>query len=215
MSPASGSQEEPSGPDRFEELLRESASPFGIARDSAGFRGCSIFLAELDRWRRKTNLTGKLTARELAAHTLESLLGSKLIIHGARVVDIGSGSGFPGLPIAIERPDVSMTLVEPRAKRTAFLRHAARQASLGNVAVLEGRIEEVGGQTFDVATTRAVGGFSSWLGQAAFLAPRGLLLAWTTQPRELEKELAGFTLESILEIPGSERRRIASFRKRS
>ncbi len=214
MSAATGALGELSGPERFEELLQAAASPFGLTAGSESRRGVSTFLAELDRWRRKTNLTGILSAQELVVHALESMLGAKLIIHGARVVDIGSGAGFPGVPIAIERPDVAITLVEPRAKRAAFLRHVARHIPLPNVAVSERRIEKVGGQTFDVATTRAVGGLSSWLGDSAFLAPNGLLLAWTTDQRGLEKELSGFTLEGTLEIPGSDRRKIASFRKR-
>jgi 16S rRNA (guanine527-N7)-methyltransferase len=176
----------------------------------------SRYLAELDRWGRSINLTGALSAQELAVHTLESMLGAGLIAHGERVVDIGSGAGFPGLPLAIARSDLSVTLVEPRQKRAAFLRHVVRNLHLRNATVFEGRIEKVGGQTFDTATTRAVGHLPEWMGEAAFLKPAGALLAWTTDPEGLGTSLAPlFSLETSIAIPGATRRQIAAYRKRS
>jgi 16S rRNA (guanine527-N7)-methyltransferase len=172
------------------------------------------YLAELDSWRRTANLTGRLGPDELAGHTLESVLGSKLITHGARVVDVGSGAGFPGLPLAIARPDLDMTLVEPRAKRCAFLRHVVRTLGLTNVKVLEARIEDVGGQAFDVATTRAVGSFAEWLAGACFLAPEGCVLAWTTETTGLETALgSSFRIDGDIPIEGSSKRRIVGFRR--
>jgi 16S rRNA (guanine527-N7)-methyltransferase len=204
----------PLPPERFEEILRRQAPRFSTSPDAVSIALLAVFLAELDRWRRRTNLVGALSTEELAEHALESLVGSELIINGERVIDIGSGAGFPGLPLAIFRADVSMTLLEPRGKRAAFLRHAVRTLELANTTVLEARIEEVGGQTFAVATTRAVGGFSAWIGEARFLDPRGLLLAWTTEPQEVARELPGFELERGIPVPGSTRRQVAAFRKR-
>lgn len=204
----------PLPPERFEEILRRQAPRFSTSPESAGVPALSVFLAELDRWRRRTNLVGALSTEELAEHALESLVGSELITNGERVIDIGSGAGFPGLPLAIFRTDLSMTLLEPRGKRAAFLRHAVRTLKLANTTVREARIEEVGGQTFAVATTRAVGGFSTWIGEALFLDPRGLLLAWTTGAQEVARELPGFELERTIHVPGSTRRQVAAFRKR-
>ena len=205
---------DPLPPERFEEILRRRAPVKGVEVPADRSSALAEYLSELDRWRRRVNLTGNLTADELSDHTLEALVGSNLILHGERVVDIGSGAGFPGLPLAIARPDLSMTLVEPRGKRAAFLRHAARHLGLSNVSVLEARIEEVGGQTFGFATTRAVGGFSTWIGDAAFLGPGGALLAWTTEPEAVARELPGFTLARAVPIPGSAKRAIAVFLKR-
>jgi 16S rRNA (guanine527-N7)-methyltransferase len=209
--------QEPLPPERFEEALQRQEPSFPLgAIDVASRARLARYLSELDRWRRKINLTGALSAQELAAHALESILGSKLIAHGEGVVDIGSGAGFPGLPLAIARPDLSVTLVEPRQKKAAFLRHCVRELPLGNATVFQGRIEEVGGQTFQSATTRAVGHLPTWIGGGAFLAPAGALLAWTTEPERLETDLAPlFSLESSIEIPGTARRRIAVYRKRS
>jgi len=204
--------EGPLPPESFGGILRLRASARGI--EPGPVEALSRFLSELDRWRRRVNLTGNLGAEELADHALEALLARDLIAHGERVVDIGSGAGFPGLPLAISRPDLSMVLVEPRGKRAAFLRHVVRDLGLSNVTVAESRIQEVGGQTFGCATTRAVGGFAAWMGEAAFLEPGGLLLAWTTDPAAIARELPGFDFEADALTPGADKRRIAVFRKR-
>jgi 16S rRNA (guanine527-N7)-methyltransferase len=203
----------PLPPERFGEILGQRAPGFSTVPAPKVIAELSVFLSELDRWRRRTNLTGALSAEELSDHALESLVGSDLIANDERVIDIGSGAGFPGLPLAILRPDLAMTLLEPRGKRAAFLRHVVRTLGLARTTVLEARIEEVGGQTFGVATTRAVGSFSRWIGEARFLGPRGLLLAWTTEPDSVARELPGFTLERRIEVPGSARRQVVAFRK--
>ena len=211
MSPEA---ESPLPAEGFEALLRGLCPAFGLAPTATVLAGLAAYLAELDVWRRRTNLTGNLSPEELASHALESALGADLIVHGERVVDIGSGAGFPGLPLGIARPDLAVTLVEPRARRCAFLRHVARTLALQNVHVIEQRIEEVGGQTFDVATTRAVGNVTSWLGNAPFLSSGGALLAWTTEPEALALSLpASLRLEKTLGIPGSLRKVIALYRR--
>ncbi len=206
--------EKPLPPERFEELLREESPTFGLVLSPAVLTQLARFLSELDRWRRRINLTGQLSGQELTAHALESVLGERLIIHGERVIDIGSGAGFPGLALAIARPDLAVTLVEPRQKRAAFLRHIARDLEIGSVTVVEDRIEKVGGPTFGAATTRAVGGFENWIGDAAFLDAGGRLMAWTTKGEELGSSLAPrFQLKESVRIPGSTKRFIAVFRK--
>lgn len=109
-----------------------------------------------------------------------------------------------------------MTLVEPRERRCAFLRHVVRVLDLENVGILQERIEEVGGQTFDVATTRAVGHFGEWLQKPRFLKPGGLLVAWMTNATGAESAFDGeFRLERALAVPGTDRREIAAFRRLS
>lgn len=206
---------DPLPPEQFEKILRRKAPAFGLDLDASRTDRLSRYLAELDRWRRRVNLTGDLDAEELAGHALESLLASDLVAHSEKVVDIGSGAGFPGMPLAIGRPDLAVALVEPRGKRAAFLRHVCRELGLSNVTVIEGRIEEVGGQTFGIATTRAVGGLGTWVGDAAFLRPDGALLAWTTDPAAVARQLPGFELERAVPVPGSKKRAIAVLRKRS
>ncbi len=205
-------REAPRSPEAFRRLIEGQTPRFNIELSEASLTRLAAYLAELDVWRRKLNLTGRLTPEDLVAHALESVLGSSLIVHGARVVDIGSGAGFPGLPLAIAREGIEVTLVEPRAKRCTFLRHIVRTLGLGNVRVIEARIEDVGGQTFDVATTRAVGNFAGWLSGAPFLGSSGHVIAWATETDDLEAALGpAFRIERIIRIPGSSKRRIATF----
>ncbi len=212
MSPEREREARP--PEAFRKLLEDQSPSFGLEPPPPVVSRLGEYLAELDVWRRTTNLTGRLSADELASHALESVLGSELIPHSARVVDIGSGAGFPGLPLAIARGDLDVTLAEPRSKRCAFLRHVVRTLGLGNVRVVQARIEEVGGQTFDVATTRAVGHFADWLVGASFLGSNGLVLAWTTDTAGLVDALGPkFRPDASVPIPGSSQRRIVAFRR--
>ncbi len=213
MSPEPGS-EPPLSPEAFQAFLRAALPTFGIRISSSVSSNIGAYLSELDHWRRRINLTGNLSAGELVDHALESLLAADVIAHGERIVDVGSGAGFPGLPLSIARPDLQVTLVEPRAKKCAFLRHVARMLKLSNVSVFEGRVEEVGGQTFGVATTRALGGIAGWLAGSPVLATGGTLLAWTTAPEELVASLEGkFGLAGSIPVPGAERRQIAVLRR--
>ena len=213
MSPELGS-EPPLSPEAFQAFLRAALPSFGLEISSTVCSNVGAYLSELDHWRRRMNLTGNLLAGELVDHALESLLAADVIAHGERVVDVGSGAGFPGLPLSIARPDLEITLVEPRAKKCAFLRHVARMLKLTNVSVFEGRVEEVGGQTFGVATTRALGDVAGWLGSGALLAPGGILLAWTTTPAVLAASLEGkFELTGSIPVPGAERRQVAILKR--
>jgi 16S rRNA (guanine527-N7)-methyltransferase len=203
---------DPLPPERFEELLRQREPDPAIAPASAVF--LARYLSELDHWRRKVNLTGRLSAEELVHHATEALVPIDLLPPAASLVDIGSGAGFPGVPLAIARPDVLVTLLEPRGKRAAFLRHLVRALPLPAATVVEARIEEVGGQTFGAAATRAVGRLDRLVGEAPFLEPGGSLFLWTTEPDQRARELPAFELQTVLPIPGSRRRVVAAFHRR-
>jgi len=201
-------------PEFFAAEIEKQTPACGLSLDPSCVALLARYLAELDLWRRRTNLTGPVSAEDLVSHALESVLGEKLIPHGTRVVDIGSGAGLPGMPLAIARPDLAVTLLEPRGRRAAFLRHAAR-IPVPNAQVLEKRVQEIEEPLYQAATVRAVGDLASVIGHAPFLGERGVLLAWMTDPGALEAQLAEcFSLETILPVPGSRRRVIALFRRR-
>ena len=202
-------------PEFFANEFRDQASLFRLALDDEIVGRLAAYLAELDVWRRRTNLTGPFDSRELVSHAMESVLGSQLISHGIRVIDIGSGAGFPGLPLAIARPDLRVTLLEPRKKRAAFLRHVLQRLPLRNAGVLEKRARALGDAGFDLATVRAVGDLGSTIGDAGFLKPRGQIVAWTTDPQGLSRALEpAFSLQSTVPVPGADRRVLALLRKR-
>lgn len=113
---------------------------------------------------REVNLTRIVDHREvLVKHFLDSLTFFLAVktAQGARVVDVGSGGGLPGIPIKVHRPDLSVTLLESSRKKCAFLREATLELDIRGIEVLEGRAEDLGRQpacreTFDVAVARAV-----------------------------------------------------------
>ncbi len=201
-------------PEVFRGLLQEQAPAFGLSLPTRAMATLARFLAELDIWRRKTNLTGRLTPRDLASHALESALGATLIPHGAEVIDIGSGAGFPGIPLAIVRPDICVTPLEPRRKRADFLRHVTQTIPIENAFVSEGRPKDLVGGSCHVAVSRAVGRIAEILGDAPFLKAGGAFLAWTTDPESLGRSLSPvFSFEKAVPVPRSRRKVIALFRK--
>ena len=105
----------------------------------------------------RVNLTA-ITERDavFALHFDDSRAVANEFLGGKSVVDVGSGAGFPGLVIAIERPDLRVTLLEGRGKRCGFLRLVVGELGLENVVVENGRAEEWKGEKFDYAVARAV-----------------------------------------------------------
>lgn len=130
------------------------------------------YCQELQKWSQKINLIARDTpaAEIVEKHFLDSLTLLPLLHRhsgpSASLLDVGSGAGFPGLVLAAAMPELSVTLLEPRQKRTAFLRHVIRTLALGNVQVREERLElgQALPEQFTFITSRAVAA------PAAFLA---------------------------------------------
>ena len=201
-------------PEFFAAEISLKAPVFGVTLAAPVSKRLVQYLAELDTWRRRTNLTGPFESAELVGHALESVLGQNLIPHGIRLIDIGSGGGFPGVPLAIARPDLNVTLLEPRKKRVEFLQHVVKTLPVENAVVVQKRVQVLKDSKFDVATIRAVGEPATTIGEAPFLANGGLLLIWTTEPSTLSDALhERFASGSVLRVPGSQRRRIAVYQK--
>ena len=114
-------------------------------------------LDELERWNRKFNLTA-IRKREdmLALHLFDSLVARPLL-RGRRILDIGTGAGFPGLPLAIAEPDREFVLLDSNNKKIQFVDHAVRSLALDNVTAVKGRAEDFApGERFDTVIARAV-----------------------------------------------------------
>jgi len=118
---------------------------------------------------------------------------------GGQVADLGSGAGLPGLVLAILRPDLRFTLVEPMARRTAFLTECVEALELSNVEICRGRAEELAGQIrADVVTSRAVAPLGRLAELSAGLSrPGGLVLAIKGDSAEAELEKARATLRGL------------------
>jgi 16S rRNA (guanine527-N7)-methyltransferase len=115
----------------------------------------AAFARELSRWGERMNLVGSTDPVAISRHIADSIEAAPHLPDRASVVDLGSGAGFPGVPIAIARRDLRITLVEIREKRIAFLRHVVRTLDL-EVEVRRASIEEEPEVRFDVALLRAV-----------------------------------------------------------
>jgi 16S rRNA (guanine527-N7)-methyltransferase len=112
-------------------------------------------------------------------HLLNSAVLAEAIPESSSVCDIGTGAGLPGLVVAIARPDVRMTLVEPLLRRTTFLEEVVAELGLDQVSVVRGRADDLHGRsTFDVVTSRAVAPLERLLGWSMpLVAPEGALVA--------------------------------------
>ena len=112
-------------------------------------------------------------------HLLNSAVLGEAIPEGASVCDIGTGAGLPGLVLAIARPDLAVTLVEPLLRRTTFLDEVVAELELDQVSVVRGRAEDLhGSATFDVVTSRAVAPLERLLGWSMpLVAPTGATVA--------------------------------------
>jgi len=126
-----------------------------------------------------------------------------------RVADVGSGAGFPGLPLKIWAPNISLTLIESNHKKVAFLREVCRALTLTNVNIQNARAETLAGSAFDVVTLRAVERFESILPTAAsLLAPAACLalLVGSTQQDQAGTTLPQFVWSTPIPIPNSRSR---------
>ena len=124
--------------------------------DAEARRRLGKYLAALKRWSKNINLTAANTPAAAVETLILPVLGAERYVD-ADVIDVGSGNGSPGLILAALRPATRFTLLEPRAKRWAFLRDAVREMELPNVTVSRERSDEFTGKPARTVTIRAVG----------------------------------------------------------
>ncbi len=163
------------------ETMNATTSRISIAtlRDALAARGTALDATQIDRferygallreWNERMNLTAITEPEEIVTkHFLDSLtlLLARPLAPSARVVDVGSGAGFPGVPLAIARPDARVTLVESVAKKVRFLEELTRALGLANVTVVHARGEELAHEPsrrerYDIAVARALPGLAA------------------------------------------------------
>jgi 16S rRNA (guanine(527)-N(7))-methyltransferase RsmG len=166
---------------------------------------------ELRRWAPRVALVGPAFAAELfSRHYGESLAGLELLPEGpGRLLDLGTGAGFPGLVLAAARPDLEVTLIEPRERKWAFLEAAARRAGVG-CRVLNARVEASDSSlpreisSVSIVTVRALKlDRKSWGTIERRLAPGARLLLWGGEEPTLLP--ASFTAGREVRLPGLRR----------
>ncbi len=141
----------------------DGAMAMGLSLSVEALERFSVYAVMLQGWGRRMNLTSKLDASEIMSlHFLDSLalLAVRPPAPTSSLVDLGSGAGFPGLPLKIARPDLSVTLVEPQLKKAAFLREAVHRLKLSGILVKQARAGGKGPEEnipeHDVAVCRAL-----------------------------------------------------------
>jgi len=168
----------------------------------------------LMEWNKRMDLTAVLEESEMVdRHYVDSLSPLReggLLPKGASVIDVGSGAGFPGLPLAIARPDIQVTLLDAQQKRVLFLKEAATHLGLVNVNVLHGRAEDMAHlpklrECFDLALARAVASLPVLLELLLpFVCVGGRALCWKGPAVMMELssgEKAAKLLGGVLESP--------------
>jgi 16S rRNA (guanine527-N7)-methyltransferase len=174
---------------RIFERLEEA----GVAVSEGEAAQLAEYLALLQQWNKVYNLTGIRDENELIQRYLVESLAFRPYIRGERIVDVGSGAGVPGVPLAITMPGVEMTLVESRGKRARFLRHVQGSLKLPNISVEQARAEELTvDQRFDTVLARAVAAPPELLKLTRhLLVDNGVILVLTSASFESEVESVG------------------------
>ena len=126
-------------------------------------RNLSTFADLFEKWNRSINLSAASTRDEIVEHLIDSQHVVPHLSGCSRVLDVGSGGGFPVVVAAICLPDVSFTSLEPVHKKHAFLRTAARELGLANLDPLAQRIEDHETHDYDAAMSRATFDLAEWL----------------------------------------------------
>ncbi len=146
--------------------VRACAEPYGFVPGDGAVVACEAWLDELVVWNAKLDLTAARTGSDAVELMLaDAFVLAQLLPEKASVVDVGTGAGGPGLGLAFLRPDLAITLVEPLAKRTSFLRTVLSKTGRTDVRVERAAGEDVAdkGETFDVALSRATLRPPEWL----------------------------------------------------
>lgn len=187
-------------------LLADSAR-LGVELTPAGAEKLFVLAVELAEWNRKFNLTSIPDEQTLTHHILDSLSAGPYL-NGRRIVDVGTGAGFPGIPLAVAYPDREFLLIDATRKKLGFVDHVIAKLELRNCATLHVRAEQYRApQKFDTVISRALAKLDKFIGYAGHLcAPGGRLLAMKGRLAEEEMRAlpGGWKIVAThrVEIPG-------------
>jgi 16S rRNA (guanine527-N7)-methyltransferase len=144
--------------DKLIDLLRQTSQEVGVSLTTSKLELFWLYLQELLEWNKTFNLTGiKDPADIIIKHFVDSLTPLPYLARSGRLLDIGSGAGFPGIPLKIGAPQLQVHIVDARRKKTSFLKHLIRTLELKGVTALHSRAEEMEQpeQPFQIIISRA------------------------------------------------------------
>ena len=140
----------------LQEQLAAGVAALGLNLPDGAEAKLLAYLALLDKWNRVYNLTAVRDTERMVSHHLLDSLAAVPFFQGETALDVGSGGGLPGIPLAIARPELQVTLIDSIAKKTAFLLQAKTELGLANLQVVTSRVEDFKPETkFDAITSRA------------------------------------------------------------
>jgi 16S rRNA (guanine527-N7)-methyltransferase len=195
-----------------DDVIRRALSEFNVSADPDQVACIQAFIRLLRQWNEKLNLTAIRDPLEiLHRHFCESMFAATAIpLSSGRLADLGSGPGFPGLPLKIIQPELDVVLVESNIKKGTFIAEVIRELGLNGARVLISRYEELGEEVapLDYVCSRALGEFESflnWAGSDRVAAGRVVLRVGGRDVEEVRKSTLWEWQEPIA-IPNSLRR---------
>lgn len=193
--------------------LTAGAAQLGIELEERQAERLIRLLDELDDWNQRMNLTAiRERPAQITKHLLDSL-SVQPFLRGERILDVGTGAGFPGLPLAIVNPSRQFTLLDSTAKKLRFVAHVAALLDLPNVQTVHARAENFRpAQRFDMVLSRAVGSveqFVKWAGHLCVGGGRLLAMKGRDPAAELEKLPSGWKLAALhrIDVPALDEQR--------
>lgn len=174
--------------DTLEKTLVAGAQELGIALAPAQAAALLRLIVELRDWNERFNLTAITEPTDMVRKHLLDSLSLQPYLRGARIADVGTGAGFPGLPLAVINPQRQFALIEATGKKARFVRHAAEALGLVNVEVVQARAESWRAPApFDCVIARALGKLTDFVRVAGHLCARdGRMLAMKGRRPESE-----------------------------
>ncbi|MDM8525914.1 16S rRNA (guanine(527)-N(7))-methyltransferase RsmG [Desulfococcaceae bacterium HSG8] len=177
--------------EEWKNLITDSAKVFDIRIDRKEADQFACHALELLKWNRKTNLTAITNPSEIAIkHFLDSIVSAPLISPGSSLLDIGSGGGFPGIPLKILCPSLSVTLIDGVRKKVSFLNYVIRMLKIRDIEARHIRAEFLAGErgtAFDVIVCRALTSLDKFVLMALpLLAEGGMMIALKGKVSEKE-----------------------------
>ena len=195
------------------EDIEQGSQGLGLNLDQTVLDKLAAFVVLLHKWNRVYNLTAVRQPRAMVTRHILDSLAVLPFLRAGRLLDVGTGAGLPGLPLAIARPDLRVTLLDSNAKKLRFVRQAATELGLGNTDVVQARMQEYQpGQAFDMVISRAVSSLEELYRQSWHLLAAGgrmLFMKGTVPEAELKAFAPGHATLHVeqLRIPGLDAQR--------
>jgi 16S rRNA (guanine527-N7)-methyltransferase len=198
--------------ERLKELLVQGCETLDLSLNELQISQLISYVQLLDKWNKVYNLTSVRDPQQMISRHILDSLAVLPYLSGTSLLDVGTGAGLPGIPVAIARPDMAVTLLDSNSKKTRFLQQVKAELNLSNISVVHARVEQAELAKFATVTARAF----STIDVIIDLAGRhcddtgSLVLMKGTYPeQELAQKIEGFILRDVvsLDVPNCDGKR--------